>query len=226
MRPTLGLLLVVACVEAKWWMDQPYDNTDFNARVEYGDNYNLTCEDERLEGLPYDVLYWVIPDMTIMRGGDYLDFKTLDGQAGWQVSNDANFINLFIVTEYHFGFYYCLVEQGGEEIMVKRAVNYQGPYFDDLWDDYRLNTIVGCSAALIFLGIVGIFYGTSVWFEKRSGNKSTIEPEVQEYDLNGLKQGKLEEGEGTTNVAYAPEIKEKIVDQEPIRATENAITGF
>ena len=150
--------------------------------------------------------------MTIMNAGDSVEFKTLDGKSGWQVSNDAYSIQLFIVTENHFGFYYCLVNVNETQLMIKRAVNYKGPYFDDLWDDYRMNTIVACASSLTFLAIIGGIYGINFFYERRKAKKGGVAP--IEEDEDAKKQDEMEQN-GYTNDGY--EMKENFgLDKEKI----------
>ena len=52
-------MLVVCVVEGKWWMDQPYGDDDYNIRVEYGDEINITCDDPRLGNQSRTVEFWV-----------------------------------------------------------------------------------------------------------------------------------------------------------------------
>ena len=40
------------------------------------------------ENVTYQELYWVRPDLTVMYPGDSETFKTLDGDAGWEVTDD------------------------------------------------------------------------------------------------------------------------------------------
>ena len=74
MKLAVALVSLFALVSGEgkgWWMEQPYDNDDFNVRVEYGDDMNVTCDDDpRLEGLDrtdYTVQYWVRSQMFFLK---------------------------------------------------------------------------------------------------------------------------------------------------------------
>lgn len=60
-------------------------------------------------------------------------------------------IEISLIQETQFGFYYCVVEKGSVQYTIKKALNYKGPYFGSLWDKYEKNVIVSCSATGAFL---------------------------------------------------------------------------
>lgn len=148
---------------AGWWMKQPYTSDDeFNVKAEYTSNYtfevNMTAH-----GL-VTVEYWVIPNLRIMEDGDRVTFKTLDGISSWEVENDGKNMVITLVQEAHFGFYHVHGnDTDGNWKAVKLALNYQGPFFGDLWEVYRMNTIVGCSSAAAFLLITAVTYLIYEW---------------------------------------------------------------
>ena len=147
-----------------WWMDQPYNSDDYNERVEFLDNITLRCEEN--DTVPptetMQIQYWVLPDLRVMRANDYLEYYTLDGYAAWWVSHDTRLMYVTRVQEPQFGFYHCHVQDGNEthptHHVVKKAINYKGPYFTDLWDKYRMNTIIALSAAGGLLLIIICIY--------------------------------------------------------------------
>ena len=125
------------------WMQKPYTNDSFNEQRKYGENVTLTCS----AGDSETVDYWVLPDTTVMEAGDVIDFKTLDGVASWRVSTDGGNMDITLVQERHFGLYYCVLKTSGKHYIIKRALNYRGPYFGDLWPKYKWNVISGCGTA-------------------------------------------------------------------------------
>ncbi len=140
------LLFVLPSSRADWWMDQPYENRDYNSREVYNGNVTLECQDDIVPE-SNDVQYWIRPDLAVMEAGDFDSFWTLDGYAGWQVSPDGRELYVTLLQESQFGFYHCVVTVGADVHVIKKAINYRGPYFGDLWPKYRMNTIIGCSAA-------------------------------------------------------------------------------
>ena len=59
MRVLLALVVLIWVVEGKWWMEQLYGDDDFNVRVEYGQEINITCEDPRIGNRTGTVEFWV-----------------------------------------------------------------------------------------------------------------------------------------------------------------------
>lgn len=162
----LGLVSLASRTEAYDWWNAPYTDDSFNDQVEYGDNITLLCNDTRIPpGIIYD--YWVLPDLRIFTPGHHESFKTLDGIAGWYSSTDGKELTMYLLQEQHFGLYYCAVhteDTNGkvlDNFIVKKGVNMRGPFFGDLWEKYKLNTIIGGSAAggfLLFAILIAIVY--------------------------------------------------------------------
>ena len=137
-------------------MRQPYLNDAFNVNIEYGANVTLTCRDEYIEP-EYDVLFWVLPDTTVLTNGQRVRFNTLDGMSGWSV--DYNGMNLYIhlLVERQFGFYYCVVLKSNRRYVIKKAVNYKGSHFPHAWEKYRRNVTVGAIACGVLLIMSALF---------------------------------------------------------------------
>ena len=115
-----------------------------------------------------------------MGEGEAKTFKTLDGTAAWEVSAGGWEIAIILVQEAHFGLYYCIMKSpSGKHVVVKRGLNYQGPFFGDLWPKYRLNVIIGLGAAgttLAAVVIVSLVYT----FRFQDGPKERPEGEASE----------------------------------------------
>jgi len=138
------VLLTVTGASALSWMQQPYTNDSFNELRKYGDNVVLTCDVPSGD----TVTYWVLPDTRVMQPGEAIAFATLDGIASWRVSDDGRSLTITLVQPEHFGFYYCFVDSAsGQHHVVKRALNYRGAYYGDLWLKYKWNVIIGGASA-------------------------------------------------------------------------------
>ena len=183
-------------------MDQPYDNSeDFNEDVKYEENITLTCGDTGGE-----FRHWIRPDMTVMEKNSSEFFKVLYGSAGWSVDSNG-VMHIIFVQEDHFGFYYCTIYDSGTYIYVKKALNYKGPYFGDLWDTYEMNFIIGLSAAGGFLLACLVIFVVHHFFFSSSDpdyepDNSRVAVELAD-DYSGLKLPESEKGmSGMENGAY------------------------
>ncbi len=142
-----------------WWQ-QPYGDNSFNKKAKFDTNTTLNCDDDRVGSLPLEVLYWILPDLTVLEKGKTRTFLVLGGYAGWSVSAQANAIQLIFIQPQHFGFYYCVLIDGttNQKYVVKKAVNYDGPHFGDTWEMYEMNVIIGVSSAGGFLVVAFMVY--------------------------------------------------------------------
>ena len=138
------------------WMDAPYGNNNFNSHEQYGHNATLECSDDRTSE-DSEFQYWILPDLTVMNKSSYQHYWTLYGVATWRVSDNGMTLHATNINERQFGFYYCLVKSDGKIQVVKKAINYTGPYFGNLWPKYRMNVIIGLSAAGIFVVLAILF---------------------------------------------------------------------
>lgn len=151
--PFLFILPGVVC-SSDWWMEEPYETDSFNVRCKYGENVSIPCQDHRKPS-PEEIQYWILPDLTVMNRTDYNEFQTLDGPAGWYINSNGTSVEVFLVQERHFGFYYCVFynsSTGGVEV-VKKGLNYKGPYFGDLWPTYEKAVVIGSTAAGICIAL-------------------------------------------------------------------------
>ena len=102
--------------------------------------------------------------------------------------------------EEHFGFYHCVVYSAPDTYVIKKAVNYKGAYFGDLWDVYRLNVIIGCSAGAGFLAACIVIFVVHHFFfdhgdelayaDERSSLNSVV---AERYVDHPTKKGKMGE---------------------------------
>ena len=138
LRTFLVLSLCVSALGSQW-MQEPYGNDVFNINATYLSNVTIICQDASTPA-DFQFKYWVIPDMTVMKENDRKDVRSLDGMTGWEVNHNGSEITLIMVYPYHFGFYYCNGQNaaGTRHYVYKRAVNYRGPHFENLWEVYRM----------------------------------------------------------------------------------------
>lgn len=170
---------------SKEWLKTPYDNDDdFNVQAKYKEYKTLFCNDSRIKDHEYAVKYWILPDLTILKDGHSISFPTLDGIAYWNVTMNGKTLEIGLVQERHFGFYHCVVTINKETKIVKKALNYHGPYFGNLWQIYKKNTMIGGiaggSMALILI-CCSIFY-TFKYNEK----DEKIEKEIKDDQPNSV----------------------------------------
>ena len=204
--PGFLIVILIYHVSADEWMELPYGDDSFNVKAEFNTNVTLSCNVSGVSS-EYEFQYWIAPDMTIMKESYSSSFRTLDGMAGWQVSEDGWELDAFLIQEAHFGFYYCIrsrVSNTDDVIAIKLAINYQGPYWGDLWEKYETNTIVGLTASGSFLALVIIIMIT--WHFRYD----TKEPEVDRKDDVISEKGSVahsggyQEFGGYTNQAFEP----------------------
>ncbi|ELT89326.1 hypothetical protein CAPTEDRAFT_225776 [Capitella teleta] len=182
-------------------MQQPYGDDSFNTKAEYLDNATLDCSNDTIVQEDYEVQYWILPDLQHMGKGEEDMFLTIDGIAGWKVSDDGKTMDIILVQENQFGFYYCIVSNHNNTFTIKRALNYKGPYFGDLWEKYEDNVIVACSSSVAF-AVLSIFF--CVVYEKKYAvyvpkDPVELEPEqkVAIPSISSEKNEGIEETPGT-----------------------------
>ena len=135
-------------------------------------NFTIICiKYFSLLALPYKIEYWTLPNMEVMKAGESSYFWTLDGVAGWIVSANASLIHIMLVQPQHFGFYYCTITKDGATKVIKKALNYNGPYWGDLWEEYESNFIIAFSASggflVILLGVMLIWHFRYIPLDER-----------------------------------------------------------
>lgn len=138
-----------------------------NTEAKFEENATLHCNDSSLSpGQNFEFQYWIRPDSVIMEKNDHEEFRILDGLAGWQVSTNGMELTIVHVQEKQFGHYICVYKDSnsGKIIAAKRGLNVNGPYFGDLWEIYKMNTIIGLGSVGVFL-ILAVIIGLTYKFK-------------------------------------------------------------
>jgi hypothetical protein len=89
---------------------------------------------------------WMLPDLTVL--------YTTTGR--YNIQNDNMSLIVSNITRDDIGQYHCMlkyptINSSEDWYLARVGLNAQGPYFEDLWDKYELNTIIGISAGFGFL---------------------------------------------------------------------------
>ena len=200
------LIVIPVChVAGDEWMELPYGDDSFNVKAEFNTNVTLSCNVSSVSS-EYGFQYWIAPDMTIMKENYSFSFRTLDGMAGWQVSEDGWELHAYLIQEAHFGFYYCIRSTSDDDtIAIKLAINYQGPYWGDLWKKYETNTIVGLTASGSFLALAIIVMIT--WHFRYDSKEPEVDhrkDDVIEENGSVAHRGGYQEIGGFANPTFEP----------------------
>jgi len=86
---------------------------------------------------------WMLPNLTII----YVStdrFEITDSKWALTVNN---------ITINDLGQYHCMLRANDTWLLARLGLNAQGPYFEDLWNKYELNTIIGLSSGFGFLAL-------------------------------------------------------------------------
>jgi len=118
-----------------------------------GVNASLHCNDSaQYPSVPHDAVpvSWMLPNFTVLHG-DRGRFKLLD--SNWT-------LNIVDVSTSDLGEYRCLLckEDVDVHFVLRIGLNAGGPYFHDLWQKYRSQTVAGLSASFGFLLIAVVVY--------------------------------------------------------------------
>jgi hypothetical protein len=119
---------------------------------ELGVSQTLWCNEsvQYLEA-PNDTapISWMLPNLTV-----------LAASAGkFIISDDSWSLQVYNITRDDLGQYHCMLRVKYNETeysdwyLARLGLNAQGPYFEDLWDKYETNTIIGISAGFGFLAL-------------------------------------------------------------------------
>lgn len=111
---------------------------------------------------------------------------------------DEWFLILTNVSKDDFGLYHCMLRSKVDQswTLVRLGLNLQGPFFQDLWEMYQWNTIIGCAAFggfLILCLLFWLFYHFR-WVEEK--------PEDIAPQLNGKMEKSDFSNGGFYNKAY------------------------
>ena len=107
-----------------------------------------------------------------------------------QTADDGSNLTISHLLDEHFGIYMCVVVNSDDQkwYVAKYGVNPDGPYFGNLWERYRLNVIIGCSAAggflLICLGALAVYTFRYKEEDEEDEEKRSLEGGM--YDVSAL----------------------------------------
>lgn len=115
------------------------DFYDAKIHSEYSD-VSLYCSNTTT--LPFNdtaPVSWMLPNLTVI----------YHSKERFNITNDNWTLTITNATQDDLGQYHCLlpVSGGSDYYLVKLGLNAEGPYFEDLWEKYMWNTIIGVSAA-------------------------------------------------------------------------------
>ena len=62
------------------------------------------------------------------------------------ISDDGEEMTIFQVNKQDFGIYHSMMKTPEDKwYLIKLGLNVRGPYYKDLWEKYKMNTIIGLS---------------------------------------------------------------------------------
>ena len=97
---------------------------------------------------------WLLSNLTFIYGNS----TTLGKHT---IRENGNILEISDVQKADFGIYFCMRRRKDEQLwMVKRGLNLQGPYFENLSVKYRNNIIIGMSVFWGFLAFMAMVCGT------------------------------------------------------------------
>jgi hypothetical protein len=119
-----------------------------------GEDVTMYCNNtsEQAKSIPddgYKPIFWTlrIPDVKMINSSEG---RYIVGEDIW---------NLTIVntTLDDIGQYHCVLQNdSGEYYLVRTGLNSRGPYFEDGWEMYKLNTLIGFCSLIGFLFLTGL----------------------------------------------------------------------
>ena len=180
------LLILPVLVLGNQYVRQPYSSdSEFNQQVKFGDDASLECKD-RFIPKPDQVQYWILPNNKVLQlGQTYNVSDPIDKLSVWTVTGDGSRINLTNIREAHFGVYHCVMGVSPDFRdfrTVKVGLNYNGPYFGNLWTIYRRNVMIGGIASAVFLVIAATLYTI---YKLRYRGEEEEEEQMRAYLSNG-----------------------------------------
>lgn len=153
---------------------------------ELGTNATMDCLNGRFPNGSYPTA-WMFPNLTIV------DSNYSDGHA--IVHDNGYNMTIVSVSIEDLGLYHCMMLTDDYLIFMNRmGLNVKGPYFEDLWEKYETNTIIGVSSFFGFLILAGMTIGA--WTKR-------WETRVQPNSLGDTGMGRAEENEyNNTNYGF------------------------
>lgn len=124
-----------------------------------------------------DPVSWMLPNLDVLY---YSTPKYLIQNNNWtMVIRNATADDL--------GQYHCLIpiNNGSDYYLVKLGLNAGGPYFEDLWEKYTMNTIIGLSVAGGFAVLCVFLYLLDRFRYRAPDDKHDRKPEGMVYENNG-----------------------------------------
>jgi hypothetical protein len=129
------------------------DLTDYKIK-KLGESATLWCNEsvQISDAPPNDTFIpvsWMLPNLTVLSASS----------GKFNVSEDKWSLHVNDVTRAEIGQYHCMLRRMLNETyftgwyLARLGLNAQGPYFEDLWDKYETNTIIGISAGFGFLAL-------------------------------------------------------------------------
>jgi hypothetical protein len=199
-------LLVAAAVCLSFCSARRDDLFDYKIS-ELGGTVMMRCNDSvQYRDAPNDTWpwSWMLPNLTVLESS-WGRFEITDSRWSFTVHN---------VTIDDLGQYHCMMriyvnETPTDWYLGRLGLNAQGPYFQDLWDKYELNTIIGLSSGFGFLALA---IGTMLVYhfryisppdEEDESKSSSGTPATYSAFGAGTKASELEpNGTGMVNKAY------------------------
>ena len=179
------LLILPGVVLGNQYVRQPYSSdSEFNQQVKFGDDASLECKDRFIPS-PEQIQYWILPNNMVLKPSEkHKVYDPIDKLSIWTVTSDGTRINLTNVREAHFGVYHCVIGESTNLRTVKVGLNYNGPYFGNLWTIYRRNVMIGGIASAVFLVIAATLY-TIYKLRYRGEEEEEEEEQMRAYLSNG-----------------------------------------
>ena len=135
--------------------------------------------------------------MQVLPAGQTYVYDTLDGNASW-IAESPPGKNLYItlVKEEHFGIYYCVATDSNDpdsKYVIKRALNYEGPTFGDMWPKYRraAGIALGTCGGWVAFWIIGV----SVYYLKFARDEDSKVMSLEETEVtSGIRTDHINQG--------------------------------
>lgn len=142
--------LITVCL---WWLSSCARDDFYDEKVSsLGVTAQLYCNNSlQYPTAPDDALpvSWMLPNLTVLHGD----------KGRFQLLNNNWTLKVLNVSIDNLGLYYCLLRSADVDWLVMRVgLNAAGPYFEDLWHKYWLNTVRGLSACFSFLLIAVVVF--------------------------------------------------------------------
>jgi len=174
---------------------------------ELGETVKMWCNDSiQFEVVPNytSPVSWMLPNLTILE-------QSVDR---YVIADSFWSLTVHNVTVEDLGQYHCMMRVYNESdfpidwYLAILGLNAQGPYFEDLWDKYELNTIIGLSSGFGFLALaictMLVYHFRYISLDEDDDTKSnTGTPEAYSaFGASTKSNDKESNGTGMVNKAY------------------------